>query len=357
MTFNEVIDINKINIRVEKQTLGNLLGRPSVLIQEKSSFGSTADRVLNLISDPVIRRGDGVLISSAENEYLNKMKYFIDKNEPINIVFQGFAFKCHNPVETLRKTPDLGELATIKRIADINETVKKVYPPGLRFTALTEGRSYKDLFGASEKEVNLYLERCRYFAKLLGVESILKFIDFMDLIPDEKTFFDESRSAETGISQTEIQQFTPVMMRSMPIIEHVAFEDLLAIFGYGNDGALTEFQREFGEYIKLGATDLAIKYLAMQKVKKKHNIIDSHFPNDLYFSTTAKPNRYSFHPIHRKTRLYAHHGVPVLGSDKTEIVYLGEILKNKDIYTAVYLKDDIEDAPFYFLKGRQFIRK
>jgi len=70
---------------------------------------------------------------------------------------------------------------------------------------------------------------------------------------------------------------------------------------------------------------------------RQEKVIGSHFPDYLYISTTSKQDRYSFHPIHRRTRLYPHHGVPVLGSDRVDIVYL------------------IEDAPFYFLKGKQHI--
>ena len=356
MKYNEAININNINKRTESR-LRNLLGSPTSLVNEEKLSGGTAERVMDVLMNPVIRRGDGVLVSEAEEQYLEKMSAFIQKSEPIQIVFQGFAFKCHNPVETLRQSPDLGELATIKRVIDINETVKRIYPPGLHFTALTEGKSYMKLFGADANEVELYKSRCEEFARLLDAGGLIGLIDFMDLVPDEKRFFEESRNEERYVNPVDVEQFTPVMMRSMPIIERVTFEDLFSIFGYSKDKGLTEFQKEFARYLRFGAKDLAIKYLAIQRVKKKQNIINNHFPGHLYFSTTAKHDRYSFHPIHRKTRLYAHHGVPVLGSDKVDIVYLGEILSNPDIYTAVYIDKDTENAPFYFLKGRQFIKK
>ena len=80
----------------------------------------------------------------------------------------------------------------------------------------------------------------------------------------------------------------------MPIVSKVAFEDLLAVFGYGKPKSLTVFENDFGQYVKNAANDLAIKYLAIQNVKQKLNIIGSNFRDFLYFSTTSKQDRYFF---------------------------------------------------------------
>ncbi len=357
MNFDELLRANNINIRKVKDIDG-LLRDPRILLPARYINGNKSDLVFDLLMDSTIRRGDGLIFGSVQAEYKQKISTFVLRNEPIPLVFQGFPFKCHNPIETLRHTPDLGELASLQRLADINETVKQIYPPGVNFTILAEGDTYKNLFGASNSEVEIYLKQCEYFSKLVGANNYIKFIDFSDLIEDKKRFLESCGQEEYRISDKEVEQFIPVMMRSLPIISKVPFEDLLAVFGFGtNAQKMTVFEREFASFIKDAAKELSIKYLAIQKVKKSLNIIGSHFRDYLYVSTTAKQDRYSFHPIHRKTRLYPHHGVPVLGSDKVDIVYFGEIVTNPEIYTAVYYDGDVENAPFYFLKGTQHIKK
>lgn len=355
MNFNELLQLNNVNVR-RIPSINGLLGNPKVLLSVSEKVGGVPGGIFSLLMDPIIRRGDGLIFSSIQSEYKQEISKFVFKNEPIQFVLQGFPFKCHNPVETLRRTPDLGELANLQRLMDINETVKQIYSPGVEFTVLTEGNTYKNLFGANLNEVEIYQSRCEYFANLIGAGNCIKFVDFLDLIEDRKKFQEYCVQEEKGIATGEVEQFIPVMMRSLPIISKVPFEDLLAIFGYGiNSNNLTNFEKEFGLYIKDAAKDLAIKYLAIQKVKRSFDVIGSHFPNCLYVSTTSKQDRYSFHPIHRKTRLYPHHGVPIMGSDRVDIVYLGEIVSNPEIYTAVYYDKDIENAPFYFLKGKQYI--
>lgn len=355
MDLNELLKVNNINIR-KVSDIGGVFRSPRVLVSASEKVGEIPQRIFNLLMDPIIRRGDGSIFSSVQTEYRRKISKFVSKNEPLQFVFQGFPFKCHNPVETLRRIPDLGELVSLQRLMDINETVKQIYPPGVKFTVLTEGGTYRNLFGANQSEVEIYQERCKYFINLIEAENNIKFIDFLELIEDGEKFLASCKREEDHISDGEIEQFVPVMMRSLPIVSKIPFEDLLAVFGYQtNTGILTTFEKEFGLYIKNAAKDLAIKYLAIQKAKRNFDVIRLHFPDYLYVSTTSKQDRYSFHPIHRRTRLYPHHGVPVLGSDRVDIVYLGEILSNPEIYTAVYYDKDIEDAPFYFLKGKQYI--
>lgn len=357
MDFNELLKLNNINIR-KVSDINELLRNPKPLLPISEKMGEIPEQIFALLMNPIIRRGDGLVFGSVQTKYRQKISRFVSKNEPIQFVFQGFPFKCHNPVETLRRTPDLGELANLQRLMDINETVRQIYPPGAKFTILTEGNTYRNLFGANQNEVEIYQRRCEYFSGLIGAGDRIKFIDFLDLIEDKEKFLESCCQEEELISDKEVEQFIPVMMRSLPIISRVAFEDLLAVFGYGiNAESLTTFEKEFGLYIKDAARCLAIKYLAIQKVKKSFDVIESHFPGFLYVSTTSKQDRYSFHPIHRRTRLYPHHGVPVLGSDRVDVVYLGEIVSNPGIYTAVYYDKDTENAPFYFLKGKQHIER
>lgn len=364
MDFDRLLKVNNVNIKRTSDIEG-LFRKPEVLLFLPNRDGDKAEIIFDLLMDPIIRRGDGIIYSGTQLEYKGKISKFISRSDPIQFVFQGFPFKCHNPVETMRRTPDLGEVAFLQRLADIDETIRQVYSPGAKFTIVTEGKSYKDLFGATGAEVEMFEQTCKRFSDRLRIRSTIEFISLLDLIKNKKGFFEACREETDFIFDAcskgkvdEVEQLIPVMMRSLPIVSKVPFEDLFAVFGFGSgSGNLTGFQKEFGAFLKEAAKELAAKYLAIQKVKRKFDVINNAFPDYLYVSTTSKKDRYSFHPIHRKTRLYPHHGVPVLGPDRVDVVYLGEIISNPSIYTAVYYDGDLENAPFYFLKGKQHIKK
>ena len=364
------MDLNKIlranNIETSRiASIDEVVREPKVLVPIKELSRNLVEDVFETLIHPNIRRGASSTRHDVIIDNKKKISGFIEKDQPIKFVFQGFPFKCRNPIETLRRTPDLGELAFLQRLADINKTVAQLYPPGVEFTVLTEGQTYKDLFGANGEEVVNFEGRCRYFLRKLGADRVVTFVDFLDTVDDTKHFLDMNRTEEerlykkqTYTSQENIDQLVPVMMRSLPITQEVSYEDLLTVFGFGVEFKnLSNFQMDFLEYLSEAAKELSIKYLAIQNTKSSLNTISSKYPEHIYISTTSKTERYSFHPIHRRTRLYPHHGVPVYGSDKVDIVFLGEVISSPRYFKAVYCDDDIEDAPFYFLKGRQHLRK
>jgi pyoverdine/dityrosine biosynthesis protein Dit1 len=365
MNYREILEKNKINI-IEKSSIYDLFRDPQPLFKYEKRFQrqKIEGEIFDILMNPVIRRGDGVLTSETEAKYFEQMKKFINEEKPIETVLLGFPFKCHNPVETIRKTPDLGELAFLYRLADINETVKQAYSPGIKFNVLLEGRAYANLFGATESEISEFESTLMSLVNKLGINELIefndfaaecsKYADFSDVKAEEEKRIREFNQADRG----EIDKLMYVMARSLPVLEGIPISDLLKVYDsfQNKEIELNNFQIKLKEYLFLGSEDLAISYLSFQKAKNRLNVIPDLFSDQLYISTTVKPTRYSLHPIHRKTRMFPHHGVPVLGSDKVDVVYLKEILENPSNYSAVFCDEDSEDAPFYFLKGKQHTR-
>ena len=364
MNFNEIIEGNDID-KEYVDGIDHLVRDPRPLVRTIPSDEITPE-IVRMLADNKIRRGNLVDYSVTSELELDILR-FVNGNKPIEFVFQAFPFKCHNPVETLRRTPDLGELSFLLRLGDIDATIKQVYSPGVKFTVLTEGKTYQDLFGASSEEVMVFDEKCDLFCQKLELNGVINFVDFMDIVPDQSGFRELIRMEENKLRSSRsskeisemIESLSPVMMRSLAIMEEIPIKDLLVVFGFGNRtlNDLTGFQLSTLQYLSNEALEVTIKYLAIQSVKKNLNMVKSTFPESIYVSTISRQGIYSFHPIHRRTRLYPHHGVPVLGSDKTDIEFVGYILSKSDQYTAVYVKDDIEDAPFYFLKGTKHVKQ
>ena len=361
MKAKEILKIYRV-YQKEGPGLGQFFREGEPLMVAPSGEMEVSRGIFDLLNSPVIRRGNGILYDSVVRDYLGRLEFFVQQGKPVELVFLGFPFKCHNPTETVRRLPDLGELAFLIRLLDIDATVKQIYPPGVNFTVLAEGNVYKDLFGASDEEVERYQERLKEFIAGLNAKETISLVDLKDVYDrfpefglscqEEGERLRKNRFQES--CRQEIKRLVPVMMRSLPVVEKVALKDLFAVYDYQHPSSLlTEFQRQLRSRLLYDSEELAIRYLAIQRAKKKLRVIPEVFFSKLYVSTIARPEVYSFHPIHRRTRLFPHHGVPILGSDKVEIIFFKEVVQNPGEYTAVFCPDDPGEAPFYFLKGRQ----
>lgn len=364
MEFKEILRVYNISQKEGLRTSQFYRpGRPLVGLPSRED--NLPNKIFGLFTHETIRRGEDYIYDHVVRAYLEKIDSFAKEGSPIEFVFLGFPFKCHNPIETLRRTPDLGELAFLLRLLDIDATIRQVYPPGVKFTVLKEGNAYKDFFGATGEEVNRFEDRLKLFVHNLGAEEKIDFVDFASVCKKFSDFENECLYEKESLqirqneetTHREIKALVPVMMRSVPIVEKVPFDDLIKVYDYDLlAGGLTDFQAELRRRLLERAGELAISYLAFQRAKNKLKVIPESFSKKLYVSTTAKPSRYNFHPIHRRTRFFPHHGVPVFSSEKVDVVFLREIIKSPATYVAVFCDDDIEDSPFYFLKGRQHLK-
>lgn len=352
-----MLDVNTIRV----SEIDGLFRKPEVLVIPRGGDKEPFDlneRVMEILMDKAIRRGSGINVDyDTRLRYQEKMAKHIAQEQPIEFVFNAFPFKCHNPFETARRTPDLGEIAFLQRLADINETVRQIYSPGVNFTVLAEGQTFGHLFGANTEEIEKYQRRLKEFSQNMNLGGVVEIVDFMEIVDGTQDFLSRCKKHESEINGDDIRELIPVMMRSLPIMENIKMRDLLAIFGNVSINSLSEKQQDILQNLSDEARQLAIGYLSIQRTKKEYDLIREIYPDHLYVTTLPRVGIYAFHPVHRRTRLFPHHGVPVLGSDRVDIEFLGEIIAHPDIYTAVYCEDDIEDAPFYFLKGKQHIRK
>lgn len=69
---------------------------------------------------------------------------FLRNNRPIDIVLFGFPVKqCLNRLKAVGPLPDLAELGALARLRQLSQVVKSVYPPGVNFNILTDGRHFR----------------------------------------------------------------------------------------------------------------------------------------------------------------------------------------------------------------------
>lgn len=88
---------------------------------------------------------------------------FLERRSPIEVVLLGFPIKqCLNRLKASGPLPDLAELGALVRLRELQQAVRCVYPPGLHFNILTDGRHFRprpaSATGAYGRKLHRYLE-------------------------------------------------------------------------------------------------------------------------------------------------------------------------------------------------------
>lgn len=347
-----------------------------VVPAEALADGKLSEAIWKILCSKGIRKSrNGDINGDTESMHLRQIQHFIDLGEPIRIVFIGWPFKMwRNPLKTDRKIPDLGELAFVRQLVSICLSVSTVYPPGLKWTVLTEGKAYGELFEVEDHEWQRYLKRMKYFVGLYDADSMFeigclatclenfpefprKFQDVMRGLEEEfsqekleSIWNDPYRSKSRDLVSDELGQAFHTMLRSIDT-QSVSVGDHLIVYGKEGrspEGRHIEMRHEWARHARI----LALKYLAYNiaknEVGERGAIQDSH-PHHLYVSITRKKGRFAFHPIHNRVGRFPHHGVPVMCLDGVlRIHYLYQVKNESDRFQPVFFDDDIEEKPFYY---------
>lgn len=87
--------------------------------------------------------------------------------EPIDVVLLGFPVKqCLNRLKASGPLPDLAELGAMARLREMQRAVAAVYPPGLHFNILTDGRHFRSRPAAI---ADAYQRKLREYVDLVGI--------------------------------------------------------------------------------------------------------------------------------------------------------------------------------------------
>jgi hypothetical protein len=101
-------------------------------------------------------------------EHVNRdVAPFLRQQRPIDVVLLGFPVKqCLNRLKASGPLPDLAELGGLARLRELQRSVRAVYPPGLRFRILTDGRHFRPRPAAL---TGAYGRKLREYVDLVGI--------------------------------------------------------------------------------------------------------------------------------------------------------------------------------------------
>ena len=104
---------------------------------------------------------------------------FLRDRKPIQVVVPGFPVKqSQSGLKATGVLPDLAELGVLVRLRELQQTVKCVYPPGLKITVLTDGHHFRPRPAVI---VESYLRKLNQYLRLVGGQDFLEFADIDDV--------------------------------------------------------------------------------------------------------------------------------------------------------------------------------
>src|ERR1044072_1275017 len=97
----------------------------------------------------------------------DKIQKFVDTNDPIGFTMLGFPMKSMNDRDkVLGKLPDLGEQLSMENFQRFNESIKKVYSPGVSITLVSDGYVFNDVMDAADRVVDGYEEMVKDMSRI-----------------------------------------------------------------------------------------------------------------------------------------------------------------------------------------------
>lgn len=92
---------------------------------------------------------------------------FVRDRTPIDVVLFGFPVKqCLNRLKASGPLPDMAELGGLVRLRELHRAVAAIYPPGLHFNVLTDGRHFRS---RSVAITGAYRRKLLDYADLVGI--------------------------------------------------------------------------------------------------------------------------------------------------------------------------------------------
>ncbi|KAF2764179.1 hypothetical protein EJ03DRAFT_321697 [Teratosphaeria nubilosa] len=122
-------------------------------------------------------------------KFLAVIQKFVQERKAVQMCLPAFPFKSANKVEkVLGILPDRAEELALRRLNEMCQAIKKIYPPGAVLTIISDGLVYNDLLNVPDRDTWAYGEALRQMANQLKCNHI-SFSRLRDLVnsarPDE----------------------------------------------------------------------------------------------------------------------------------------------------------------------------
>lgn len=158
---------------------------------------SLSDQILDLIYEHrnTLRYSATTSSPNARALHLQKVAWYVSRNEPLHLVLPAFPAKSPNPEKTVGPLPDLGEVMALRLLNRLCCDIQRLYAPGAKLTLCSDGRVFSDLVRVSEASVGEYATALRNIIDEYGFDRIDTY-QLEDVFPAHD--FDAMREALVG---------------------------------------------------------------------------------------------------------------------------------------------------------------
>lgn len=315
--------------------------------------------LFDLFMHPQIRFGELSMYKENKNFWLDKFTKSL-KDRYFKFSILGFPFKVTYPLKTNRKMPDLGEVFSMNKLENLAAEIHKITGTKTTIYIVTEG-AFAPLVGSKAEDAEAYEKYLQTLAKKLG----FKHLQFIPLKKMEKYFDDFPKAFKNKISEntrllknndsstkTKIDGAYPIILRIVnPRVKK--YEVLMDAYNYDiPKEKLNPKAKKLRKFLEKYALKATIDYFSYLQLRDDANFLTKEVGEDyLPLTVSPKPNRLGIIPIDPDVTTLPHHGVPVYFEKKQKfnIMYLIDLLRSKYKITKVFLKDDTDHEPFYYI--------
>lgn len=358
--FKKNIRNNFVGIkRIDKEELKKVISTIQQP-QPKLKGNTTEEKVLSIFQDKSYRFGPERFILENKKGWIEKLSFFTRKSQPIQFTILGFPFKMPVPLKTNRTLPDMGEVLALLRLKTIMDLVKQNYQPGAIVTIFTEG-VFGRFTGVPAKDWFAYRE---FLQKLIAILDSSQKIEIIDLSKMESTV----DNFKERFNQ-RIQEFKKLYEKNDPefmikyqgtyqsvyrIVSTKKYDEQVLMDVYNEELPDEETSKKVSmvrDDIKRRTHQSIFQYHAYLKVRDDLDFIQQTIPQAITLSVSPKPNRLGIIPVHKECIRLPYHGVTVYYPNKNLFLveYLIDIKRRNLTYTQVFLKQDPDNKPFYYI--------
>nr|BFD31403.1 pyoverdine biosynthesis protein PvcA [Pigmentibacter ruber] len=97
-----------------------------------------------------------LLLKKCMDFHLDKIKKFVQKSLPIEMIIPAFPVKSPNPNKTISCFPDYAEVLALKKLQHLCNSIKEIYPPGAIITICSDARVFCDIIPFIEDNISNY---------------------------------------------------------------------------------------------------------------------------------------------------------------------------------------------------------
>lgn len=350
----EFDNIKTILYRINKKT-----ALEDQVLNSVDPNSSTAQKIFQLFTYPEIRFGDLEMYNQNKTLWIKKFNTSIDNNQ-FTFSILGFPFKVANALKTERRLPDLGEVLAMNRLELIASLVEKLSGVPTTIYAVTEG-AFAKFVGVSQKDADNYANTLEMLSKKLNFTH-LKFLPLQKMESYPQNFGELFNKKVQKLEEQynhKSPEITKKVSGAFPIILRIVSPNetdknlLMDVYNFDiPEGLLPKKALKLRTYLKKSTAESTLQYFAYLELRDDLGFLDKELGQDyIPLTVSPKPNRLGIIPILSTVTVLPHHGVPVFNPSKNEfkIVYLIDLLRSNQKLSAVYLKDDLEGKPFYYL--------